>query len=399
MYQMFSQSQVKTLNLSNWTINPGVIMTDAFKGAPLARIIVGENFRFNQDAGLGNPHKETKEVTSYWIKDNAGTQLPPRYTPEEFMNSYDGSEIPAGEYVGEFQHPISLNMKLDAPERTRIGDQIEMILTVTLQEDEDASTEKVTNIKLLKQMFLDSAFEIKTITEEHYTANNEKVSSNNLEFDENKELSLEDLQSTNYIKIKFTGVAKNNTTQQDTNYHLKLSYDSSSEQVEKELKGFHKIESGDFRLTFPEKTIRFKSIKLNADANNKIIDREQDTFAFQVFDARGTNTISTENPVSPRQDWAVFAKTEGFSDKNNTPLRDGALEVIMKNGEDITQITSAESEIVQHRVENEDPIKHSETNMNWDKEQGIKLRILDYKLLKGDTEYKASVNFELRQAP
>ena len=71
----------------------------------------------------------------------------------------------------------------------------------------------------------------------------------------------------------------------------------------------------------------------------------------------------------------------------------------MKNGENITPITSAESEIVQHSVENEDPITHSQTNINWDKEQGIKLRIVNYKLLEGGTEYKASVDFELRQAP
>ena len=400
MGRMFQDSMLKTLNLSNWTINPKTDMTDAFTNVPLSRIILGENFRFNKNARLGDPYKETADVTKYWIREEAGKQVYPRYTAEEIMQNYDGSTIPAGEYVGEFQQqPISLEMKFDAPERTRIGDQIDMTVNLTPEKDENKNTDIVTNLKLYKQMLLDSSFEIQKITEEHYNANNEKVSSNNREFDENKELSLGDLQSTNYMKIVFTGVAKNNTTKQDMNYNLKLSYDSSSDQVEKTLSGFYEIESGDLRLNFLEENIQFKSTRLSADANNKVIDRENDNWGFQVFDARGTNPISTENPMALRQDWTVFAKTEGFSDEDNTPLVDGALEVIMKNGENITPITSAESEIVQHSVENEDPITHSQTNINWDKEQGIKLRIVNYKLLEGGTEYKASVDFELRQAP
>jgi len=94
---MFGNSQITSLDVSNWDTSNVIYMTFMFEGAPLKEIKLGEKSRFKSIVNLSSINTASGEYTGKWERIDPKTPISEYDNSNDFMDQYDGT-LP-GTYV------------------------------------------------------------------------------------------------------------------------------------------------------------------------------------------------------------------------------------------------------------------------------------------------------------
>ena len=144
--------------------------------------------------------------------------------------------------------------------------------------------------------------------------------------------------------------------------------------------------------------LMFNKTKLSSDLNGTLVDLVKEDNIIKVSDYRGTNAISESDTSIARQDWDLFVTASPFQDEKQQEVNTDSLSLAYVTGETIEDVSNGEVLISEHLVEGETP-KNNHTHILDEEANHFKVFVKNRNNLKSIQEYKATVTYELRQAP
>ncbi len=88
---------IESIDLSGWNIDRTVSMKNMFREVnKLERLTLGDDIRFNLEAGLNAPASSKNGYIASWTREDGNSAV---YTPKEFMERFGSGELTGGTYV------------------------------------------------------------------------------------------------------------------------------------------------------------------------------------------------------------------------------------------------------------------------------------------------------------
>ncbi|HFP6581199.1 TPA: BspA family leucine-rich repeat surface protein [Enterococcus faecalis] len=405
MERMFSNTDIQNLDISNFSAAP--YMSGMFEGSKnLAKLTLGDSFRFASDSRLEKPVAENKEghVTGNWIREDGNSK---GYAPVEFMATYGTEDLLAGSYVAEVEKPEA-NLKIDfkaSPKDSSlgvntVGKTSEVIITVKNVGDRD-STAKDVQLEQLETQFEITSEKIEVTYYKYWETEKKEISKDELK----KGYKFNDMHQGEEIEIRYEAIPWNNSDQEvNGTDRIQIDYLNGVEEnkVFSRYSRTTQIESGAFGFIQVPNQLAFKTTALSINLNNQLIDRVDDDWEISMEDYRGTNdryADDDDEPKPDRQDWELTATAGLFKDSENNELPTSVLSMVFVKDGQISELGNEEVFIEKHSVKNETPKEHHEINIKWAETEGLKARVHNRNALKTNTNYQAQVDFDLRMAP
>ena len=403
IYMVNSCKSLNHLDLSSFDTSGITSMRDMFARTPLSKLVLGDKFRFQMNAGLQQPAEENDNYnTGKWIKEDRQSKA---HTPESFMENYGTEDLSAGTYIGEIPE-VKLTGKINfsRPEGV-IGKELSATITIA----HEGSNYKAENITVEINKFLDSdyidqqtfKFDDELVIETRSTKDNSLISKTTKPFTD-ETVELEGLEVNNYYNVIISGIVWNNSKKTDDgNYHINIGYDylGNSEKDNIAVQGFYFIQSGLFGLTnVPEKLV-FKDTLFSPVMKELIVKRVEPSWGMEITDYRGTIGIE-ENIPADRSNWEIVATAKPFINEKGQSISQDVVGIIYTQNNQTTELSSdAETLIASHNVSGEIPQINHTTRLSWQGEEGFLAKVYNSKGIEPGDTLQAELTIELRSAP
>jgi len=388
-----------SLDLNSFDTSKVTNMAFMFNGTHLNSLILGDKFKFSSNAALGAPIADKGTPTGKWVREDGKSNA---YTPADFMSLYGTGDLTSGTYVGELKKQATLDLSATTDKsKYIIGDKIETTFLIKHAENsEDDSVAQKISLSDLSQFTLSGSQELpKNVTIETYGSNDKLTDSKEENLTAN--LNLADLKKGDYYKIVISGQAINNTDSEiKSNYDMKLSYspDGTEDNIVRSIDQMIEIDSGELKFSSIPELMEFKPTPFSTDLNNTLIDREDSDWQLKISDLRGTIAHGEEKIVD-RKNWNIYVTADAFKDEDGKEVPNNALATTFVKGDQQTDLSSEETQIVTHDVAGETPKDDAETIINWGNDEGIKAVVHDRSKLDTNKKYSSDMTFELRIEP
>ncbi|EKB7620668.1 BspA family leucine-rich repeat surface protein [Enterococcus faecalis] len=409
--EMFSGGKsLKAIDLSGWKIEKSVSMKDMFKEVTeLEKLTLGDDMRFNLEAGLSEPASPKKDYVSDWTREDGNSGL---YKPKDFMENFGTGDLKGGTYVAsEVVVPYTLsNFKSDS---VTIGETSSISFDVDLADEleEELFTDGKMSLSVIGET-LPEEIEYEKVEVGYVNAQGKLIEIKSKRYDKEHntihfDIEKSTLDFTKKIRIILTGTAWNNTT--DPTNNTKFLVDFNTDEIElnmsgdwiKTIGGQTQIANGTLGFSSIPNLLAFKPTKLIVTTKEILVDRLVPDWGVQISDYRGTNEISSTDESIARKDWDLVATMDAFQDSKGKEISSSALGLVYINesGNREELSTTDAVAVEKHKVEKETPKENHTTNVSWKEDAGIKTVVKNRNALNSNEEYSASVNFELRVAP
>jgi surface protein len=402
-YMVNSCKSLNQLDLSSFDTSGITIMRDMFSRTPISKLLLGDKFRFQMDAGLQQPAEQNNSHnTGKWIKEDKQSKA---HTPESFMKNYGTEDLTAGTYIGEIPEvKLTGEINFSRPEGI-IGKELSATITIA----HEGSNYKAENITVDINDFLDSdyihqqtfKFDDELVIETRSSTDNSLISKTTKPFTD-ETVVLEDLDVNNYYNVIISGIVRNSSKKTDNeNYHINIGYNypGNSEKDNIAVQGFYFIQSGLFGLTnVPEKLV-FKDTLFSPVMKELIVKRLEPSWGMEVTDYRGTIGIE-ENIPADRSSWEIVATAKPFINEKGQSISQDVVGIIYTQNNQTTELSSdAETLIESHNVSGEIPQINHTTRLSWQEEEGFLAKVYNSKGIEPGDTLQAELTIELRSAP